>query len=198
MSVKKHIKAEEKGGVLMLNAAYQPMDNTPLTRALLKLSLDPSPFTVEEYSRNEDGSIKYLHRPNGEAVAQPSVIRMKGWNSKIPYRKNTSLRQFVYQRDKFTCQYCAQKFGVKELTLDHIDPKSKGGANEATNLVAACKSCNNRKANRTPEEARMPLLNPLTLYKVSGHRIQLCQYVESRPEWKPYLFLEDAMTGTDG
>lgn len=198
MSVKKHIKAEEKGGVLVLNQSYQPMGTTPLTRALLKLSLENSPYTVEEYSRNSDGSIKVMHRPNGETVAKPSVVRMKEWNSKIPYRKSTSLRTFVYQRDKFTCQYCAVKFNVKDLTLDHIFPKSKGGENETTNLVTACKTCNNRKADRTPDEARMPLINPLTLYRVSGHRIQLCQYAENRPEWRPFLFLEEAATGTNG
>lgn len=200
MSVKKHIKAQEKGGVLVLNQAYQPVGTTPLSRALLKLNLDPSPFTVEEYSRNPDGSIKFVTTAGGEKQGKPSVVRMKEWESKIPFRKSTSLRTFVYQRDKFTCQYCAQQFGVKELTLDHIFPKSKGGDNEATNLVTACKTCNGRKADRTPEEARMPLINPLTIYRVSGHRIQLCQYAEGRPEWRAYLFLDDdiSQTGTNG
>jgi hypothetical protein len=209
MSVSKHISAEERGGVLVLNQAYQPIKTTPLTRALLKLSLgkpvepdgfigDESPYTVEEWSRNEDGSIKMLHRPNGQAVPKPSVVRMKVWESKIPFRKNVNSRKGIYERDGYTCQYCAKKFKIDELTLDHIFPKSKGGDNDPTNLVTACKSCNGRKADRTPEEARMPLINPIVIYKVRGKTYHFCNYIENRPEWRPYLFLEDSLTGTDG
>lgn len=192
MSVKKHIKAEEKGGVLVLNLSYQPIGTTPLTRALLKLRLEDSPYTVEEWGNG------FIHRPDGTAERKPSVVRLKYWDSKIPVRGGKGSRTSIYQRDKFTCQYCAKKFGVKDLTLDHVFPKSKGGENDPTNLVTACKVCNNRKADRTPEEARMPLINPLTVYKVGLHRMQLCHYAEARPEWKPYLFMEDVMTGTNG
>lgn len=192
MSVKKHIKAEEKGGVLVLNMAYQPIGTTPLSRALLKLSLEDSPYTVEEWSEG------MIHRPNGVVQRKPSVVRMKAWEKKIPFRKQKSTRSMIYQRDNFTCQYCAQKFGVKDLTLDHIFPKGKGGDNDSTNLVTACKPCNNRKACRTPEEARMPLINPLTVYRVGTHLIQFCQYVDNRPEWRKYLFLDEIGTGTNG
>ena len=198
MSVKKHIKAEEKGGVLVLNQAYQPIGVTPLTRALLKLSLEDSPYTIEEYSRNADGSVKVVRRPNGVVQDKPSVVRMKSWESRIPFRKQKSTRSFVYQRDRFICQYCAQKFSASDLTLDHIFPKAKGGDNDSTNLVTACKPCNNRKACRTPEEARMPLINPLAVYRVGAHLIQFVQYIDHRPEWRKYLFLDEAATGTNG
>lgn len=191
MSVNKHIKAEERGGVLVLDQSYKPIGTTPLTRAMLKLSLPDSPYHVVEWSE------KTLKGPNGAEYPKPSIVRLKYWIT-IPNRGSNSLRSAIYQRDKFTCQYCAQQFAVKDLTLDHVNPKSKGGENDSTNLVAACKKCNNRKGARTPEEARMPLLNPHTLYKVGLHRVQLCHYAETRKDWAPYLFLEDGMTGTYG
>lgn len=64
----------------------------------------------------------------------------------------------LFHRDKLMCAYCGQCFQEHNLTLDHIHPQSRGGADSWMNLVAACKHCNNRKDNRTPEEARMPLL----------------------------------------
>jgi 5-methylcytosine-specific restriction endonuclease McrA len=98
----------------------------------------------------------------------------------------------ILVRDKFRCQYCGRKGTAFDLTLDHIVPKSKGGRTIAENLVAACTPCNNRKADRTPDEARMPLLaNPAALY--FGLRQAAFQHAaEERPEWKKYLFLEDA------
>ncbi len=183
MSVKKKIAAEEHGGVLVLNQAYQPIGTTPLTRALLKINLEDSPYYVEAWSETP------INRPNGETQRKPSVVRMKRWEKKIPFRKTKSTRKFVFQRDRFTCQYCAQQFKESELTLDHIFPRSRGGDNDSTNLVTACKACNNRKADRDPTEARMPLINPLTVYRIGSHLIQFCQYIDRRPEWRPYLYM---------
>ncbi len=59
----------------------------------------------------------------------------------------------VLKRDAHTCGYC----GERAATVDHIVPLSKGGRNTWTNTVAACHTCNSRKANRTPGEAGMPL-----------------------------------------
>ena len=65
----------------------------------------------------------------------------------------------VLIRDKFACQYCNCKLGMKSGTKDHVIPKSRGGPDTLANLVAACKSCNNRKSDRTPAEAGMKLLS---------------------------------------
>jgi len=63
----------------------------------------------------------------------------------------------LLRRDRFTCAYCAQVFAERDLQCEHILPESRGGAWIWTNLVAACAPCNGRKANRTPDEAGMPL-----------------------------------------
>ncbi len=64
----------------------------------------------------------------------------------------------LFARDRHVCAYCGGHFPELELTVEHILPVSRGGRHEWTNVVTACRSCNTRKGNRRPEEARMPLL----------------------------------------
>jgi 5-methylcytosine-specific restriction endonuclease McrA len=63
----------------------------------------------------------------------------------------------VATRDKFTCQYCGLKLPLSKLTYDHVLPRSQGGRTVWENIVMACYPCNEEKANRTPEKAKMPL-----------------------------------------
>ena len=64
----------------------------------------------------------------------------------------------LLRRDRMTCAYCGQSFHERDLQCEHILPESRGGAWSWMNLVTACAWCNGRKADRTPEEARMPLM----------------------------------------
>jgi len=64
----------------------------------------------------------------------------------------------LFQRDRNLCLYCGREFSLRELTRDHIIPVSRGGESIWENCVAACRACNQRKDNRTPEEAGMKLL----------------------------------------
>jgi len=64
----------------------------------------------------------------------------------------------LFRRDRLTCAYCGQRFAERDLQCEHIVPESRGGSWSWMNLVSACGLCNGRKADRTPEEARMPLL----------------------------------------
>jgi hypothetical protein len=64
----------------------------------------------------------------------------------------------LLRRDRMTCAYCGQSFHERDLQCEHILPESRGGAWTWMNLVTACAWCNGRKADRTPEEARMPLM----------------------------------------
>ena len=68
-------------------------------------------------------------------------------------------RNNIITRDKNRCQYCANCYPTEELTMDHILPKSRGGKNTWTNLVASCRKCNQKKGARTPSEARMYPIN---------------------------------------
>jgi hypothetical protein len=66
--------------------------------------------------------------------------------------------RLLFRRDRHVCAYCGHSLGESELTRDHIVPQRMGGKDTWMNLVAACKSCNHRKADRTPQGARMELL----------------------------------------
>jgi len=74
------------------------------------------------------------------------------------------------------------------LTVDHIIPKSRGGQDTWENLVAACSDCNNKKADRTPEEARMKLLS---LPRKPSYITFLSKFFDDMdPYWKPFLFMD--------
>jgi 5-methylcytosine-specific restriction endonuclease McrA len=73
---------------------------------------------------------------------------------KVPYHRRTALsRRAVFARDDHRCQYCG---GVAD-SIDHVMPRSRGGMNVWENVTAACRPCNLRKRDRTPEEAGMRL-----------------------------------------
>lgn len=84
------------------------------------------------------------------AVADKSKRFERG----VPLLTNRTL----FQRDQNLCLYCGEQFPVSELTRDHVIPVSRGGLTVWENCVTACRSCNQKKDDRTPEEARMPLL----------------------------------------
>ena len=76
------------------------------------------------------------------------------------YEKQTVFadRMTLYSRDQHICAYCGGEFSSSQLTIDHVLPKSRGGSNQWTNCVTACRPCNHRKGWKTPEEAKMYLL----------------------------------------
>lgn len=87
----------------------------------------------------------------------PSVIRLKKYVKIQEHPKIRFSRENVYLRDGHRCQYCTKKFHPKDLTLDHVIPSSQGGTKEWTNIVTACRPCNQQKANQTPDEANIKL-----------------------------------------
>lgn len=66
--------------------------------------------------------------------------------------------QTLFRRDAYLCMYCGLRFTSRELSRDHIRPFSQGGRDQWTNVVTACRRCNNLKASRTPEQAKMQLI----------------------------------------
>ena len=177
--------ANLNGRVLLLNFSYEPLGTVGVARAMC-LVVRGSVF-VEEY---EAGRV--LRSPRAEFFV-PSVVRLRQYVSVRRRRQPPGLRRLrILIRDGFRCQYCGERKNPVELTLDHILPRSRGGDNSAINVVTACRSCNQRKGSRTPEEARMPLLTAQTVLRAELDRVLLCHYAEARPEWKKYLFAADA------
>ncbi len=134
---------------LVLNASYEPMRIISWQKALMMWFQDK--VEVLEYHSAFARSVTNTFK-------LPSVLRLKTY---IRPRKIDGVRfcrENVYIRDNYTCQYCVTKFPYKDLTIDHVLPASQGGPKTWTNVVTACRHCNQTKANRTPEKAKMPLL----------------------------------------
>lgn len=172
------------GRVLLLNFSYEPLGTIGVARAICMQVCDK--LYLEEF----DGD-NVLRSPSREFKV-PSVVRLRTYvNVRRRRRESTMKRVRIYIRDRYCCQYCSDHRPAKDLTLDHILPRAQGGKTTPQNLVSACKKCNQRKGNRTPEQARMPLLTPQKLLRLGLDHVLLCHYAESRPEWKKYLFMAD-------
>src|SRR5690606_31470162 len=100
-----------------------------------------------------------LLRSESFSLPRPLVIRLV-YFVKIPRRVSLPVtRRGVLSRDQYTCQYCGSSPPRKELTIDHVLPRSRGGKTTWENIITACQKCNGRKGNRTPAEANMKLLS---------------------------------------
>src|SRR5438552_2468154 len=143
--------------VLLLNASYEPLNVVTAPKALALIWR-----RVAEVVELDRGHILRTAR---FAFDVPSVIRLTQYVNIRTRQNRATNRARILMRDKHRCQYCGRRGTQFDLTLDHIIPRSRGGQTVAENLCAACKTCNNRKGDRTPDEARMPLLsNPSALY----------------------------------
>lgn len=114
----------------------------------------------------------------------PSVIRLSRF-VKVPYKRVVLTRKNILRRDSYRCGYCGR--GDLRLTIDHIIPKARGGTDSWDNLISACTICNNKKGDRTPEEANMMMLSKP--FKPS--HIMFIKNVVGKIDdnWKPYLYL---------
>ncbi len=134
---------------LLLNSSYEPMRVVSWQKALI-LWFQGKVDILEYHS--------VFARSACNNFQLPSVLKLRSYVKPRPHGAIRFCRENVYIRDGFTCQYCGFKFSPKVLTLDHVIPASHQGPRVWTNVVTACKSCNQKKANRTPKQAKMPLL----------------------------------------
>lgn len=130
--------------ILVLNADYQPLNITSFRKGFKLIHKGKA-----EVVKNDASDIIIASRQ----MARPRVIRLLTYLY-LPYRKINLSKPNVYKRDQYRCVYCGSE---KDLTLDHVLPKSRGGVNSWDNLVTCCRKCNARKDNNTPEEARMTM-----------------------------------------
>jgi 5-methylcytosine-specific restriction endonuclease McrA len=171
------------GRVLLLNQTYEPLGTVSVARAIIMTFKNS--VTVE--GLDGDRVLRSAH----EEFPVPSVIRRRTYINVRRRREASGMKRLrIYMRDKFRCQYCGEKKAATALTLDHIMPRSRGGDNSPVNIVTACIACNGRKGNRTPDEARMPLLTSQSALRVKLERVVLCHYAEARAEWRKYLFMD--------
>ena len=132
--------------VLILNQDFSAIAVCTVHKAFLLVYLEKA-----EMIKKANGSVL---RTVTNSYPVPSVIRLQHY-VKVPYYGIALSRHNVLRRDNFICQYCGT---TKNLTLDHLLPRSRGGETTWLNLVTACSRCNSRKGDRTPEEAGLKLL----------------------------------------
>jgi 5-methylcytosine-specific restriction endonuclease McrA len=158
------------GRALVLNATEVPLAVLPARRAVVLVLKEKADVVAS------NGAIFRSERLHIDA---PSVVRLRHF-VRVPYRQHAPLtRRAVFARDGWACQYC----GAGAENLDHVLPRSRGGLHVWENVVAACRRCNARKMDRTPQEAGFRLArHPFA--PSDGFRLTL-GLVE--PGWEPYL-----------
>lgn len=162
--------------VLILNQNYEPMSIVNVRKAIVLLYLGKA----ELIETNDALRVRSVSM----TMPFPSILRL-GVYVRVPYKKIILSRKNILRRDSHKCQYCGRS--DLTLTVDHVMPVSRGGEDTWENLVCACVNCNNKKGDRTPEEAFMPLRRtPMRPNHVTFIR-HFVGSVDDR--WKPYLFM---------
>jgi len=154
--------------VLVLDKSYYPSHVTTVKEAVTSLCLDKARvldntwnhFTFEQWAE-QDSSIGAIRSPN-TSIPLPRVICINDWhNKKRETRASKYSRASVFKRDNWTCQYCNKVGTKKNMTIDHIIPKSRNGKNTFENTVTCCMKCNSIKGSKSLEE----------LYRQNGKRL---------------------------
>lgn len=162
--------------VLVLNQNYEPLNICNVKRALVMV------FTGKAEIIEQNGLI--LHTIDADYRA-PSVIRLAVL-IKRPRPQVKLTRREIFIRDSYTCQYCGVR--TRDLTIDHVMPKSRNGPHTWENLVSACKTCNHRKGGRTAQEARMALLRePVRPRAGAYYTIQRKLTSSMHEEWAQFI-----------
>ena len=188
--------------VLVLNRFYMAVRVVNVRRAMTLLyrqcadvidSDDGSYVSYDFDSWCELSQLASLDKQTGEdflkavdfEIKVPRIVRLTRFD-RMPVQTVRFNRRNLFARDDYRCQYCGKTEPVHKLSLDHVVPRSHGGATTWENIVCSCLRCNSRKGGRTPQQARMKLLthpvkprfNPLMTQSVDDPRYE---------SWKTFL-----------
>ncbi|MEA3296389.1 MAG: HNH endonuclease [candidate division Zixibacteria bacterium] len=162
--------------VLMLNQNYEPLTVCSARKAIVMLF---------------QGKVEMIETADGFRIHTvstsyrvPSIIRLWQYR-KVPYKRIILTRKNILTRDNHSCQYCGSRKGP--MTVDHVVPRTMNGRDSWNNLVCACSRCNNRKGDRTADEAGMKLLKKPT-------RPTFITFIQRNisisDQWRPYLYMD--------
>jgi len=172
--------AEPLAHALVLNASYEPLCVVPGRRAVVLLLTDKA-IAVEEADQE-------LHSER-RTVPVPVVVKLTRF-VKVPYAATVPLtRRAVFARDGGRCQYCS----APATSLDHVVPRSRGGAHTWENVVSACGRCNHVKADRGVAELGWRLRRPPVAPTGAAWRVVGARRLD--PRWRPFLGVEDDAWG---
>ena len=180
---------------LVLNADYTPLGIICWKRALIwSIKHDNDSTTgVEVIDFYKDD---YILGTNNKKFPIPAVVKTAKY-FRIHNQQVSFSRKNIFIRDNYSCQYCGHKKDIKELTYDHVIPKSvlknqSVSPTNWTNIVTACVECNRKKGNRTPKQANMPLKNMPVVPVKSSKYLPLTHFLlkirsDIPIEWTVYL-----------
>lgn len=159
--------------VLILNQDYSAIATCSLQKAFVLLYLGKAELLAED-QLNGIKTVSHIY-------PRPVVIRLYNY-VRVPYKGISLTRQNIMRRDRNQCQYCGS---TRNLTLDHLLPRSRGGQSTWYNLITACSRCNSLKGDRTPEEVSLTLeRKPYKPTLVSFLRESI---KDTDHAWMPYL-----------
>ena len=157
---------------LVLNATYEPLCVVSERRALI-LVMNQRAGVVET-------SGSFIHHPAGD-ISLPTVIKLNRF-VRVPYRNTVPLTlRAIFARDGGKCVYCQ----APATSIDHVMPRSRGGAHAWDNVVSACHRCNHSKADRTLKDLGWRLRN--IPKEPSGAAWRILGTGRADPRWVPYL-----------
>ncbi|PPG51754.1 HNH endonuclease [Rathayibacter sp. AY1E9] len=158
---------------LVLNAGYEPLAVVSFKRALVLLMTEKATVIAADEGNP-------VHSAHGDHV-RPSVIVLTRY-VRIPSGRSVPVsRRGVLRRDNHRCGYCGQH----AATIDHIQPKSRGGRDTWENLVACCQRCNNVKSDRTPHEMGWRLRTAPRMPRAGSWLVRGAE--RTQPDWDDYL-----------
>jgi hypothetical protein len=144
--------------VLKLSAQGLPQSWISLEEAVLH-------YAADEVRWEMGAEIAVFHGGHNAVTGRQSIININSiiGTQGVPRINPFGLRPTLtnsklFARDRNVCAYCGEHFVEEELTREHIVPLGQKGCDMWMNVVTACRSCNHRKGNRTPEQAHMGLL----------------------------------------
>lgn len=169
--------------VLVVDAALQAINIVSAKRAFVLLADKDRKSKPIVLRYSEDGMVVGVE----EKVRLPAVIQLLGrFVPRYKQRVRFCRKNVLVGRDRCICQYCGSQSPTERLTLDHVIPRAQGGQTTWENIVACCFKCNQHKANRTPEQARMKLRKkPIRPFHLLDVTIRVGEN-QDPIEWKDY------------
>tara|TARA_Y100001935_G_scaffold253072_1_gene258368 strand:+ start:607 stop:1140 length:534 start_codon:yes stop_codon:yes gene_type:complete len=165
---------------LLLNGNGKPVSFFPLStidwKTAIRLLFTKNVIVI----KNHDS---WAVRSPSIKVEVPSIIMLKRFHKFQNYVKFS--RSNIFLRDMYRCQYCSDIFDCKQLTLDHVKPRSKGGNTDWENIVTCCKACNTSKGSKIIEPLKRPI-KPTFAHLLNGHKLNNDDFPDKT--WAEYIF----------
>ena len=166
--------------VLVLNASLQPLSVIPERRLVVLLSKQKVAF-VDAAVR---AAIEQGIQERLLATEDPVIVQLLA-NVRVPRMVLRPTRANIILRDEEICQYCGKH--IRDLTLDHVIPRSRGGQSTWENLVACCRACNGRKGNHLLKDVGMKLIRQPKPLQQEYAGFFLLRYPRLREAYEAFL-----------